>query len=225
MMSEVCKIDGVSLARAAQVVKDGGLVVLPTDTVYGIACSPYSEAAIARIYQAKRRPLTKPLQILLAGVGDLDALGLRLPSPLDVLAEAFLPGPFSPIAEAKGGCTLATLSDGGGNSGTKTQGVRVPDFEPCLETLRATGPLACSSANRSGQESAQSVREALAAFGDDVDLYLDGGPTGGTVASTVVMADASERDGITITREGKISEAEVRAALRQGDTSGRGARA
>ncbi|WEV71975.1 L-threonylcarbamoyladenylate synthase [Bifidobacterium sp. ESL0790] len=210
-MSEVCAINDENLAKAKEIVAGGGLVVLPTDTVYGIACDPFNERAISRIYEAKQRPRYKALQILLASVDDLDKLGLYLPVPLNRLAAAFLPGPFSPIAVAKADSKLCTLRRE--QNGARTQGVRVPNSNECLKTLRATGPLACSSANRSGQESAQTVEEAVAAFGDDVDLYLDGGATGGHVASTVVAADATERDGISIVREGVISEKTIREAL------------
>ncbi|WEV64555.1 L-threonylcarbamoyladenylate synthase [Bifidobacterium sp. ESL0732] len=210
-MSEVRAIDDESLALAARIVKDGGLVVLPTDTVYGVAASPFSDEAVSRIFEAKRRPRNKALQILLSSINELDGLGLYLPVPLDRLANAFLPGPFSPIAVAQTGSELVTLREE--LNGSKTQAVRVPDSEACLKTLRATGPLACSSANRSGGESPQTVQEAVAALGNDVDLYLDGGPTVSHVASTVVAADPNERDGISIVREGVISAAQVRGAL------------
>ena len=156
-MSAVRKVNEESLAEAASVIAGGGLVVIPTDTVYGVACDPRNEAAIDRIYQVKSRPRFKALQVLLASVDQLDGLGLDLPSPLNRLA--------------------------------------------------------ASSANRSGDESAQTVEEAVQAFGDDVQLYLDGGPTQGHVASTVVAADPHERDGIVILREGVIPQPVVRKAV------------
>lgn len=210
-MSRVCAIDERSLAEAKRVVDAGGLVVLPTDTVYGVACDPFDTRAVARVYAAKRRPLNKPLQVLLASVDDLDALGLELPEPLALLSRAFLPGPFSPIAVARPDSRLGTLCEQDG--GRRTQAVRVPDSQACLNVLRSTGPLACSSANRSGGESPQTVEQALTALGDDVDLYLDGGPTAGHVASTVVAADGSDPNGVQIVREGVIASAEVRNAL------------
>lgn len=211
-MSAVRAIDEESLAEAATIVRNGGLVVIPTDTVYGIACDPRSQAAIDRIYELKQRPRFKALQVLLADVDQLAQLGLDLPAPLNRLAATFLPGAFSPIAIACEGCDLNTLSvprDGG----PATQGIRVPNSAVTLRILNATGPLAASSANRSGDESAQSVDEARAAFGDAVDLYLDGGPTPGHVSSTVVAADPHARDGIAILREGVIGQSAIRAAL------------
>lgn len=211
-MSETHRIDAESLAEAAEIVRGGGLVVVPTDTVYGIACDPRNLAAIDRIYELKGRPRFKPLQVLLSSTAQLDAIGLDLPAPLNRLAARFLPGPFSPIAVARRGCTLGTLADRGpGRPGT--QGIRVPNSTTALRIIDATGPLAASSANRSGEESAQTVDQAREAFGDAVDLYLDGGPTQGHVSSTVVAADPHERDGIVILREGVIPRAAILSAL------------
>lgn len=154
------KVTDESLAQAARVIRDGGLVVIPTDTVYGVACDPRNKAAIDRIYRLKRRPRYKALQVLLASTDQLDELGLDLPSPLNRLSAAFLPGAFSPIAVARPDCTLETLADtADGRPGT--QGIRIPNSALCLAILKATGPLAASSANRSGDESAQTVQERL----------------------------------------------------------------
>lgn len=223
-MSKICNISEESLQMAAQIINEGGVIVVPTDTVYGVACDPFNEAAVAKIYELKRRPRTKALQILMSGVGDLEKLGLYLPSPLDILARKFLPGGYSPIARAKKGSiasNLATLckmneNDAQNNAQTEaTQGVRVPDCPELMQILRVTGPLAASSANRSGNESADSVEEAFAAFGNEIPLYLNAGPTRSHVASTVVGADSNDEDGIVILREGVISEGEIREALRK----------
>lgn len=223
-MSKICTINEESLQLAAQIINAGGVIVVPTDTVYGVACDPFNEAAVSKIYQLKRRPRTKALQILMSSVSDLEKLGLYLPSPLDVLAEKFLPGGYSPIARAKKDSVatrLATLCKADESSeqnkiqAEATQGVRVPDCPELMQILRVTGPLAASSANRSGNESADSVEEAVAAFGDEIPLYLNAGPTRSHVASTVVGADASDKDGIVILREGVISEEQIRAESRK----------
>ena len=223
-MSKICTINEESLQLAAQIINAGGVIVVPTDTVYGVACDPFNEAAVAKIYQLKRRPRTKALQILMSSVSDLEKLGLYLPSPLDVLAEKFLPGGYSPIARAKKDSVatrLATLCKADESSeqnkiqAEATQGVRVPDCPELMQILRVTGPLAASSANRSGNESADSVEEAVAAFGDEIPLYLNAGPTRSHVASTVVGADVSDKDGIVILREGVISEEQIRAESRK----------
>lgn len=224
-MSKICTINEESLQLAAQIINAGGVIVVPTDTVYGVACDPFNEDAVAKIYQLKRRPRTKALQILMSSVSDLEKLGLYLPSPLDVLAEKFLPGGYSPIARAKKDSVatrLATLCKADENNEQceatqceATQGVRVPDCPELMKILRVTGPLAASSANRSGNESADSVEEAFEAFGDEIPLYLNAGPTRSHVASTVVGADSADADGIVILREGVISEEQIRAESRK----------
>lgn len=229
-MSKICNINEESLQMAAQIINEGGVIVVPTDTVYGVACDPFNESAVAKIYELKRRPRTKALQILMSGVEDLEKLGLYLPSPLDILGKKFLPGGYSPIARAKKdsvASNLATLcktneTDAQNDAKTQatqateaTQGVRVPDCPELMQILRVTGPLAASSANRSGNESADSVEEAFAAFGNEIPLYLNAGPTRSHVASTVVCADSNDADGIVILREGVISESEIREALRK----------
>ena len=189
-MSEICTVNDESLARAVEIIHDGGLVVIPTDTVYGVACDPRNIEAIR----------------------SMEKLHLTLPVPLNRLAAMFMPGAFSPIAEAEDDCSLATLRHDP-TTGKATQGVRIPNSAVALRILRATGPLAATSANRSGEESAQTVQEAADALGDAVDLYLDGGATPGHVSSTVVAADPHERDGIAILREGVIRELVIRKAL------------
>ncbi|MFU0468698.1 L-threonylcarbamoyladenylate synthase [Gardnerella vaginalis] len=231
-MRKICTINEESLQLAAQIINAGGVIVVPTDTVYGVACDPFNEKAVAKIYELKRRPRTKALQILMSSVYDLEKLGLYLPSPLDILGKKFLPGGYSPIARAKKGSIasrLATLcktseTDAQTDAQTQetqsaeaeaTQGVRVPDCPELMQILRVTGPLAASSANRSGHESADSVEEAVAAFGDEIPLYLNAGPTRSHVASTVVGADPADVDGIVILREGVISEEQIRAESRK----------
>ncbi|NEG69514.1 L-threonylcarbamoyladenylate synthase [Bifidobacterium choloepi] len=247
-MADVRKVTDESLERAREVIRGGGLVVIPTDTVYGVACDPRNAAAIEKIYRAKGRPKFKALQVVMASVDELGSLGLALPAPLNRLAAQFLPGAFSPICLAEEGCELKTVSRNM-TTGQLTQGIRVPNSAVSLRILRAVGPVACSSANLSGGESAQSVEEAVAAFegagydsgydsddfdgygeasseydygesghsGSLIDLYLDGGPTQGHVASTVVAADpyatAPGGDGIEILREGVIPGSVIRKAL------------
>ena len=209
-MSEICTVNDESLARAVEIIHDGGLVVIPTDTVYGVACDPRNIEAIRKVFAAKQRPKYKSLQVLLPSIESMEKLHLTLPVPLNRLAAMFMPGAFSPIAEAEDDCSLATLRHDP-TTGKATQGVRIPNSAVALRILRATGPLAATSANRSGEESAQTVQEAADALGDAVDL--DGGATPGHVSSTVVAADPHERDGIAILREGVIRELVIRKAL------------
>ncbi len=210
-MSQIRKADEESFAQAKQILARGGLVVMPTDTVYGIVCDPCNPEAIARIYEAKGRPQYKALQVIMASVDDLDALGLELPAPLNRLAAQFLPGAFSPIAVASEGSPLATVRVAA--NGVRTQGIRVPNSATALAMLRVTGPVAASSANRSGEQSAHCVQEAVESLRDAIALYIAAGATAGHGASTVVAADPHGRDGIEILREGVIPAAVIRRAI------------
>ena len=108
-MSEIRAISDESLAQAVEIVRDGGLIVIPTDTVYGVACDPRNIEAIRKVFAAKQRPKYKSLQVLLPSIESLDKLHLDLPVPLNRLSAMFMPGAFSPIAEAEDDCSLATL--------------------------------------------------------------------------------------------------------------------
>lgn len=207
------KIDGESIALAAALIKRGELVVIPTDTVYGVAADPKNPEAVARIFAAKRRPAQKAVQVLLPSLDDLPRFGLSLPFPLDKLARAFCPGGFSPICTAEPDCPFATVRVAEGERFPRTQGIRIPNSAAALAILEATGPLATSSANRSGDASAQTVEEAVAELGDSVTLYLDGGSTPGPVSSTVVAAEPDANAGVAILREGTISAMEIEKAL------------
>ena len=134
-MSAIRKVDDDSLAEAAEIIRNGGLVVVPTDTVYGVACDPFNAKAIDRIYEIKGRPRFKALQVLLSSIEELDALGLDLPVPLNRLAAAFLPGAFSPIAVAREDCALGTVQQT--PSGARTQGIRVESA--CSQGDRSAG--------------------------------------------------------------------------------------
>lgn len=217
MMDEtygVRPIDEESIALAAALIRRGELVVIPTDTVYGVAADPANPDAVARIFAAKRRPAQKAVQVLLPSLDDLPRFGLSLPAPLDKLARALCPGGFSPICIAEPGCPFATVRVAEDERFPRTQGVRIPDSAVARAILEATGPLATSSANRSGDASAQTVEEAAEELGDAVALYLDGGPTPGPVSSTVASADPDSEDGIAILREGVVSRDKLKDVLR-----------
>ena len=211
-MSEICTVNDESLARAVEIIHDGGLVVIPTDTVYGVACDPRNIEAIRKVFAAKQRPKYKSLQVLLPSIESMEKLHLTLPVPLNRLAAMFMPGAFSPIAEAEDDCSLATLRHDP-TTGKATQGVRIPNSAVALRILRATGPLAATSANRSGEESAQTGAGSRGRAGRCGGSVFGRGATPGHVSSTVVAADPHERDGIAILREGVIRELVIRKAL------------
>lgn len=213
MTGRIRAIDQEAVLQLTDVIREGGLGVIPTDTIYGVVCDPCNDAAIDALFAAKQRPRSKSLQVLVPSVEAIEHLGLILPAPLDQLSEVLLPGAFSPVCIAGTHCKLKTLRQ---ENSARTQAVRVPNSAPCQSVLAAIGPLAASSANRSGQPSAQTAQEAYEQLGDSVDLYLDAGPTPGPVPSTVVACDASHRDGVSVLREGAVSSQQIHMLLSAG---------
>ncbi len=193
-----------AINQACAILSDGGLVVVPTDTVYGVACNPFDEAAIERLFIAKQRPPDKAIPVLLADLAAAEAVATYIPEQAKQLAERFWPGPLT--------LTLPKRPNLPPNlSAFPTVGVRVPDHDGCRALLRAAGgALAVTSANRSGGENPTDVEDARKQLGDHVALYLDDGPSPRALASTVVAIDKS---GFRILREGPISAAEIAAVL------------
>ena len=159
-MSEVRTITDESLAQAVEIIRDGGLIVIPTDTVYGVACDPRNVEAIRKIYMVKQRPKYKPLQVLSASIDGLDALRLDLPVPLNRLAAMFMPGAFSPIAEARDNCSLATVRRDPA-TGKTTQGVRripPPHCASCAPSARWRQPAQTVPARKARRPSTRRSR-------------------------------------------------------------------
>ena len=191
------------VTAAAAVLSRGQLVVLPTDTVYGIGAGAFDPEAVAALLAAKGRGRQSPPPVLVPAAATLAGLATDVPAAVHGLVEAFWPGPLTVICRAQP--TLAwDLGDTGG-----TVALRMPDDEVALALLTRTGPLAVSSANRHGQPAATTVLEAAAALGDRVEVYLDGGPSRGGVASTIVDATGPT---LRIVRAGALSR-EDRAAV------------
>lgn len=198
-----------NLSKALQVLKAGGMVAFPTDTVYGLGASAYHAQAIARIYKAKGRSRENPIPILLANMQELSRVTLSPPPMARRLAKRFWPGPITLIVWRK-----PTLPDE--ISPSSTVGVRVPDHPVALTLLTIAGPLAVTSANKSGDPIARTASEVLEGFGGDIDLILDGGMTPGGEPSTVVDCTRASPQ---ILREGPISEVEIREELTKGHES------
>ncbi|MEE6288082.1 L-threonylcarbamoyladenylate synthase [Georgenia sp. MJ173] len=188
------------LDEAATALSHGDLVVLPTDTVYGVAAGAFDPEAVAALLAAKGRGRHQPPPVLVASSATLPGLATDLPDVVHRLIEAFWPGPLTIICRAQP--TLAwDLGDTGG-----TVALRMPDEETALALLARTGPLAVSSANRNGRPAATTVLEAATALGDAVSVYLDGGPTSGSVPSTIIDATGEV---LRIVREGALSLAQL----------------
>ena len=169
---------GVDAAVAT--LRRGDLVVLPTDTVYGIAADAFAPAAVAKLLEAKGRGRDMPVPVLVGSWRTIDGLAQDVTPLTRQLVEAFWPGPLTIVVRAAG--SLAW--DLGETRGTVA--VRMPLHPVALQVLEQTGPLAVSSANRSGMPPATGAAEAARQLGTAVQVYLDGGLSGDPVPSTIV---------------------------------------
>ncbi len=181
------------IANAALAVQRGQLVVLPTDTVYGVGADAFDPAAVRRLLAAKGRGREMPPPVLVSAASTLDALAVGVPSYARALVEELWPGPLTLVCRQQ----PSLQWDLGDTRGTVA--VRMPDHEVALELLSRTGPLAVSSANRSGMPAAQDADAAEAMLGSSVRVILDGGPTPGAQPSTILDVTGSHgrvlRDG------------------------------
>ena len=166
------------IQAAVSVVRDGGVVGLPTDTVYGIGVDPLDEAAVATLFELKARPTAKPVGILVASLDQATEIGVIEGLAID-MARLHWPGALTLVVRSR-----VILADWVGDRQASTVGIRVPDHPVALELLEATGPLSVTSANRSGSPDARDDSEARAIFGDRVH-YVAGASPGGA-PSTVV---------------------------------------
>ena len=209
-----------ALERVAAHVRAGGLLILPTDTVYGIGALASDAAGVSRLLAAKGRDRRMPPPVLVADPAQAADVVVRLPDAARALIGAFWPGALTLVLDAR-----ADLDWDLGESGG-TVALRMPDHPLALELLRRTGPMAVTSANRTGLAPATDAAAALAAFpgrvaladdaaagphGADI-LLLDGGPTPGPVPSTIVSL-AGGSPGPVVVREGVVPRAELAAVV------------
>ncbi len=201
----------LAAARAArQTLGRGGLVVLPTDTVYGIAADAFTPEAVDSLLMAKGRGRQSPPPVLIADTATLGALAAHVTEPIRAMAEAFWPGPLTIVLEANPSLSW-DLGDTGG-----TVALRIPNHPLTLELLRETGPLAVSSANKTGRPAATNIAQAQEMLGDEVDVYLDAGTAEGNgIASTIVDATGVTANGGTlrVLREGGVTQAALSELL------------
>jgi tRNA threonylcarbamoyl adenosine modification protein (Sua5/YciO/YrdC/YwlC family) len=191
--------------EAAGLLNAGGVVAVPTDTVYGLAASLESADAIAQIFSMKRRPSAVALPVLVDATLSIDRLGVTWQLIARKLSDAFWPGALTIVMDVPHGLARRVGND------VDTVGFRLPDDELLLEVLRQTGPLVVSSANEHGESPCHNVKEVLAVFGESETLkaVLDGGERGGDV-STVVQVHESEWQ---ILRHGAVNADEVARVL------------
>lgn len=202
-MSNILSADKNGISIAASLIAHGKVIVIPTETVYGLVADATNSGAIDKIYQIKGRPKDMALQALVSNIEEAEKLGV-FDQKFRKVAEKYWPGPLTAIVRQKPGNEIANLVA----PGKDTIGIRIPNHKIVLKLIQLTGkPLASTSANKSGEKGAVTASEAYRALKDDVELILDGGKSEFALASTVI--DFSN-DEIKMLRLGSISEAEIR---------------
>lgn len=199
------------MRQARQTIARGEVIVMPTDTVYGVAADAFSAAAVQKLLEAKGRSRQQPPPVLVGSVDALHALVESVPEEVATLVERFWPGGLTIVLPAQPSLTW----DLGDTQGTVA--VRQPANPIALELLAETGPLAVSSANVTGRAPAVDVIAARRMLGETVGLYLDDGPVSTGVASTIVDATAlagrSDERIVRVLRDGAVSRDELREVL------------
>ena len=196
------------LSGAAELLRTGGLVAVPTETVYGLAGNGLDAAAVEKIYEVKGRPTVKPLSLMVHDAEQMERYCLDVPPQAKALAARFWPGPLTIVLKARKEIPPVVLA--GGN----TVGLRCPDHEKTLELLRLTGlPFAAPSANPSGEESPKDAHQVLAYFDGKIEGVVDGGVCGlGRESTLISLAETPYR----ILRRGALGEDEIADALVDG---------
>lgn len=198
-------IEPIDIAQAVDVLRRGGIVAFPTDTVYGVGANVRQPEAVAALYEAKERPLSKAIPVLLARAEDMCSIAQEVPESARRLAEQFWPGALTLVVRCSP--SLPSILTAGGS----TVAVRVPDHPVVRALIEGLGaPLAATSANISGQPSSVTADEVLAQLGGRIALVLDGGPCPGGRPSTVVDLTTTPP---RVLRPGPISAEQIEAVL------------
>lgn len=195
--------DPGALERAAAMVAQGGLVSFPTDTVYGLGCDAFQDQAIQRLYQAKQRPREMAIPILIGIANQVERLARDLPEAFWPMVTELWPGPLTLVVGMSADLPQSLSAKG-------TIGLRMPDHPLALELLSTAGPMAVTSANRSGGNEARTAAEVLDQLTEEVDLIIDGGRTPGGVASTVLDLTTTPP---TILRQGPVARSQLEAFI------------
>jgi L-threonylcarbamoyladenylate synthase len=188
---------------AVRVVRNGGVIAMPTDSFYALGACACDDAAVRRVCAIKGERARKPILVLIADRTQLTTLVARIPPAAEALMDRFWPGPLTIVFPAAPHLPAALTA------GTGTIGVRWPAHPMLQRLLRETGPLTGTSANRSGAEPARTAQDVAEELGNEVDLIVDGGPSPNQLPSTVVETVGAVR----VLREGPIRHAAITAAL------------
>jgi L-threonylcarbamoyladenylate synthase len=190
------------VARAASVVRAGGVIAFPTETFYGLGVTPFDPAAVSRLFQLKgRSPASSPILVLIRDRTELERLVSEVSPSAELLMNACWPGPLTIVFRASSTVPLLVTA------GTGTIGIRLSASAPLHRLLEAVdGPLTGTSANRSGAAPATTAEEVQASLGVEVDLILNGGRTPGGLPSTVVDCTVQP---VRLIRQGALPRSEV----------------
>ena len=192
------------IAVAAEAVRRGEVVVLPTDTVYGVGADAFAPDAVAAVLAAKGRGREMPPPVLIPGPRTVDGLATNVPDYARDLIQAFWPGPLTLVLQAQS----SLMWDLGETNGTVA--LRMPQDDIALGLLAEVGPMAVTSANVSGQPPAKTILEAATQLGSAVSVYLDGGPSTGGLASTILDCTG---EAPVILRAGAVSVGQIQQVL------------
>lgn len=199
-------LDWQEIRRAADLLREGGLVAIPTETVYGLAADATNDKAVARIFEAKGRPQFNPLIVHVSGL-EMARRFVEFPPLAERLAAEFWPGPLTLVLKRRADCAVSLLA----SAGLDTLGVRAPNHAIAQAVIKTADiPLAAPSANPSGAISptrAEHVREGL---GENVDMILDGGPCQVGVESTIVGIDGERA---VLLRPGGVTKREIESVI------------
>jgi L-threonylcarbamoyladenylate synthase len=197
--------DDYGRAAASEVLRAGGLVAMPTDTVYGVGVALGADDGLMRLFAAKDRPLDRAIVLLVVDLEQAASVGVLSPAAR-ALAERFWPGGLTLVLRQAPEARLPSIL----TVGSATIGVRLPDHDSPRALARELGPLPVTSANRSGHPDARDASEVMGQLGGRIDLILDGGPARGGIPSTVVDCSGELP---TILRPGATPSAELADAL------------
>ena len=215
MPAELLKVsagapDSTAIHYAAEFIKRGRVVAVPTDTFYGLAADPFNLAAVEEIYRVKGRPENRALPILVSSIEQAAILTRDLPLNFLRLANKLWPGALTIVVEASHSHPLKVTANKG------RVALRWPNSRVACAVIEQVGsPITGTSANISGFPSCSNAQELIKQLGERLPLILDGGDTGATVSSTIVSLDG---DDWTVVREGQISEEEIAKALADSDS-------
>ncbi len=184
----------LAIGNVIKVLKEGGVGVLPTDTLYGLSASVFKPEAVEKIYKLKGKDASKPLIILINSFEDLATLGIKIDPTKEEILRKIWPGAISVILPCDNN-DLEYL-----HRGTRTLAVRLPNKPDLIEFLQQTGPIISTSVNATNQPPASTIAEAKNYFGDQVNFYLDAGPLAGAPSTLISLVN----DKVEILRQGAV---------------------